>query len=90
MHQSDRIHDMQKQPSADAYIPVRQRVVIVGVGVRNAAASGRDPVQTAFEKWLQEDGQRTRTGGLQRIDQLLGRSHLAGRDEVLHGGQPSG
>ena len=71
MHQRDRIDNMQIQPLHSPDIGIRKGVVVVGIGIGDAAAAWRNTVQCAGVKGLQKDGERSRLRHLLYIDQLI-------------------
>ena len=59
-------------------------IVIVGIGIGDAAAARRHAVNAAFVERLQKREKRARPGYLLRFNQLLTAPNLAGGNVVLH------
>ena len=62
------------------------QVVVAGIGVDDAAASGRDAIKAAFIDRLQERENGAGSLHLLRFDQLLAAPELARRDVILLAG----
>src|SRR3954451_9577589 len=60
--------------------------MVAGVGIDDAGAARRNPVEAALVEGLKEYENRTRLLQVLRVDQLLGGPELAGGDEILHAG----
>src|SRR6476620_12257988 len=58
-------------------------VVIVGIGVGDAAAPRRYAIETALEKRFEKDEERARPRHLLRVDQLLAAPELARCNVIL-------
>src|SRR4051812_38663570 len=75
---------MEERPSRRAQTFVIKNVMIIGVSVRNALATGRYVVEPTFIQRLKKYRDRPRRRRVHRVDQLIGRPDLAGSDQVLH------
>ena len=80
--QNDRVHESESVDSMKSEPPDRARtrrdnfVVIVGIGVGDAAAARRDPVEAAFVERFESGYERARPRHLLRVEQLLAASEL--------------
>src|SRR5258706_15045323 len=86
VHQSDAVDDMQGDLAAGAGLLRRDFLVVAGVGVDDAAAAGRHPLEAALVERLQKHEDRAGPGDVLRFDQLLAAAELAGGDVVLNRG----
>ena len=84
MHQPDRVHHMQEHPARGTYIRCLKRVVIVGVGVGDAAAARRKAFELTRKERFHKDGESSRLRHLLDIDELIGRAKLASGYDVLN------
>src|SRR5207249_5114587 len=84
MHQSDAIDDVQHDALTGAGVLCRNRFVVAGVGVDDAATACRHPFQTAFVERLQMDKDSSRTCNILGFDQLFATAKLPGGDVVLN------
>ncbi|MNU73684.1 hypothetical protein D3C71_631700 [compost metagenome] len=84
MHETDCIDCMQEKPLRHADILVRESLVIIGIGICDAAAAGWNIVQAAFVKRLQENRQCSGLAQLLDVKKLVRRTQLSGGDHVLN------
>src|SRR5216683_4950047 len=82
MHEREGVDGVQRKASDRA--ACGNLVMVVGIGVCNAAATGSDAVEASFVEGFEKGYERARSRYLLRIDQLLAASELAGGDIVLN------
>ena len=86
VHQPEGIHDVKSDAPHGAGVFRGDHVVVVGIGVGDAAAARRDAVQPACVERLEIHQERAGPRHLLRVDQLLAAAELAGSDDILHVG----
>src|SRR5712675_1997942 len=86
MHQSDAIDDVQHDALTGAGVLCRNRFVVAGVGVDDAATARRHPFKTAFVERLQMDKNSSGSCNILGFNQLLAAAELASGDVVLNHG----
>src|SRR5438477_11156366 len=86
MHEPRRIDDMQRNALHGARLGIVDHVMIARVSIDDAAAAGRDALQSVLVKRLQEREDRARPLQVLCLDQLLAGAKLTGGDKVLHAG----
>src|SRR5262249_585508 len=84
MHKRESIHSVKKESSHRTRVLRRNRVVVVGIGVGNAAAARGHAIESAIKERLKIDQKSARTGHLLWIKQLPATAELSGGDKVLH------
>src|SRR5262249_22030530 len=82
----ERIHSVKHRTPQEACVFCDDRVVIVGIGIGNAAAAWRYTVEPALEERLKEYEEGAWPSHLLRINQLLAATELARGDVILHVG----
>ncbi len=83
MHQSNRVDRVQANPLQRAGIFFRDNLMIAGIGIDDAAASGGHSLHAALIDWLQEYQNRAWSHDILRLKKLLSAAELAGCDIVL-------
>src|SRR5712671_4444433 len=84
MHEADGVDGMQHKTLECAGLLRSNQVVVAGIGVDDAAASGRNAIKAAFVDRFEERENGARSQHLLRFDQLLATPELAGCDVILH------
>src|SRR5262245_19295586 len=86
MNEPQGIDGVKSQTLYEASLLRSDRVVIVGIGVGDAAAAWRYPVQSTGVERFKIRQKGAGPGHLLRIDQLLAAAELSGGDELLNVG----
>ena len=85
MHERQRVHDMKSEGPKKTGVFGDDRIVVVGIGVGDAAAAGRHSLEPPTVQGLKGHQERTRASHLLRVDELLAPAELTGSDVILHG-----
>src|SRR5262245_9265078 len=83
MYERTGVHRVKNYASEGAGVFCHDDVVVIGIGVGDAAAARRYIIDAAPVERLEEHQQRARPRHLLRVDELLATAELSGRDEVL-------
>src|SRR5437868_11977507 len=84
MHEPDGIDGMQTKTFCCRELPGRDQLVVAGIGIDDATASRRNPLEAARVERLQEHQDGTRSHGVLRFNELLASAELTGCDVVLN------
>src|SRR5215510_15846818 len=84
MYECERINNMKHRAFEGAGVFCNDRVMVVGIGIGDAAAAGRNIVEPALIERLEKGEQGARTCHVLRIDQLLAAAKLAGGNVFLN------
>ena len=84
VHQSKGIDRVESRSLKHARFFRRDRIVIIGISIRDAATAGSNALESAFEEGLQVYREGAGPRHLLRINQLLSGAKLASGDIVLH------
>jgi hypothetical protein len=85
MHKRKRVHDVESEGPKKTGVFGDDRIVVVGIGVGDAAAAGRHSLEPPTVQGLKRHQERTRASHLLRVDELLAPAELTGSDVILHG-----
>src|SRR5215831_18833242 len=85
MQKRQRVHDVKREGMKKTSVFRHDGVVIVGIGVGDAAASRSDAFEATLKQRLKSHEQRARASYLLRVKELLPATELARGDVVLHG-----
>src|SRR4029079_13788772 len=84
VHQSKRVHHVKGDAAQRACVAGSDDVMVVGIGIGDATASGRHALKPALIERFEINQQRAWLPDLLRINQLLAAAKLPGSDHVLN------
>ena len=84
MNQPDRVDGVQTKTLRRAEFPGRDQLVVAGIGIDDATASRRNPLEPALVERLQEHQDSARSRGALGFKKLLAAAELTGRDVILN------
>jgi hypothetical protein len=86
VNDTDGVDGMQRQPLENASILRSDQIVVIGISVDDAAASGRDAIQSVLIDWLKERQNGAGSLYLPGFDELFTAPELARCDVILLAG----
>src|SRR5689334_17152490 len=84
MHEAKRINNVKNHAFESAGVFGNDRVMVIRVGIGDAAAAGRQIVNSAFVERLEKSEKGARPRHLLQVDQLLAATKLAGSNVFLY------